>query len=369
MKFCVVSSDPLFKYYEKGEIKPRYWNPQGMFDEVFVISFCHRDVAPELVQELVGGARLEIIPIGPPAPHLLLGQYRRVGALARRIQPDLIRAHNPWHAGLLGLSAKRAHGAPLVISLHTHYDARRQWEGGITLRLLKIFERLTISRADQIQCVSHYLTDYAKKMGGRAVEVIYNRVDTAQFDSSERNGARREQESRRPRLLAVGRLDPPKDQACLIRAIQGLDVDLDLVGDGVNRSRLAALAAELGVAERVRFVGNVPHREIQKWYNRADLFVTASYYEGFCIPVLEAMAAGLPIVVNDIEPLPEILGGTGRVVEHLPDAFRRAIADLLEDGLPGRCAAARNRARTLDGTLMEQREAELYRRLIESPSR
>ena len=44
MRFCVFSSDPLLKYYRKGEIKPRYWNPLNMFDEVCVFSFCDEDV-------------------------------------------------------------------------------------------------------------------------------------------------------------------------------------------------------------------------------------------------------------------------------------------------------------------------------------
>ena len=108
MKFCVLSSDPLYKYFEKGEIKPRYWNPEEIFDEVCVFSFCEQDVEPAKVQQLVGGARLQSVPIGPPNPLKLYQQYRRVRQVVGDFQPDLIRVHNPWHAGVLGVRAARA---------------------------------------------------------------------------------------------------------------------------------------------------------------------------------------------------------------------------------------------------------------------
>ena len=361
MKFCVVSSDPLYKYLEKGEIKPRYWNPENIFDEVHVFSFCRRDIEPLEVQALAGDARLEIIPLGEPTVGGLFGQLRTVKAAINRIQPDLIRAHNPWHAGLLGVLAGASAGVPVVISLHTHYDARRRHEGGMFLRALRPFERFSISRAAEVWCVSNYLTDYATGMGAKNVSVIYNRVYAEQFTPAVA------QRHSRPRILSVGRLDPPKDQECLIRAICGLEVDLVLVGDGENRHELESLAQDLNISESVHFVGSVPHREIQNHYGVADIFALATHYEGFCIPILEAMAAGLPVVASDTQPLTEILGGTGLVVDHDPDAFRAAFQRLIDDAnLAGELATrARQRAAYLDGSEMERREASLYRRVIE----
>ena len=360
MKFGVLSSDPLYKYHEKGEIKRRYWNPEEIFDEVYVFSFCERDIEPAKVQELVGRARLEIIPIGAPHPLRLWGQYRRVRQALAEIRPDVVRAHNPWHAGVIGVRAGRALGIPVVLSLHTHYGARRRWERRFILHLLWLFERYSIPRADRILCVSHYLREYARKMGAKEIEVIYNRVYSSQFNLPHRG------HNQRPLILSVGRLDPPKDQECLIRAIQGLDVDLELIGDGVNRPGLENLVAELGLGDRVRFEGAVPHRDIQERYARADLFALATHYEGFCIPVLEAMAAGLPIVVSNTPPLPEVLGDTGRVVDLEPESFRNAFVELF--GHPCRAAElarrARKRAQSLDGSLMEAREAALYRSLL-----
>jgi glycosyltransferase involved in cell wall biosynthesis len=365
MKLCVFSSDPLYKYYEKGEIKARYWNPEDMFDEVCVFSFCPEDIAAERVQELTGRARLRVVPLGSPSPWRLHAQYRRAVAELGAMRPDLVRVHNPWHAGLVGVRAAKRLGIPVVLSLHTHYGARRQWEGGWLLQALRLSEGYSIRRADRVLCVSHYVADYARQMGARSVEVIYNRVYLEQFRCERRDM------HDPPVILCVGRLDPPKDQECLVRAIQGLDVVLHLVGDGINRRRLEGLVEDLGLRSKVCFFGAVPHHRIQSYYARADIFALATHYEGFCIPVLEAMAAGLPVVVSDTQPLPEILGGAGLVVRHHAEGFREAFVDLM--GLARKREAlarlASERAAALDGTLMERREAQLYAGMIQDSRR
>lgn len=359
MKFCVFSSDPLFKYHEKGEIKKRYWNPDGLFDEVCVFTFCDRDIDPGKVQALVGDAQLEVVPLGPPGLLATAGQIRQAVARLRRFGPDVIRVHNPWHAGLVGISAARRLGVPVVLSLHTHYDARRRWEKRPLLRLLRWVERWTVPRADAVWCVSHYLEDYARRMGARRIEVIYNRVYCADFSLATGGGGAR------PVILCVARLDPPKDQACLIEAVAGLDADLVLVGDGENKAELESLVRRLGLEERVRFVGPVPHAQIAAQYAAADVFALATHYEGFGIPLLEAMAAGLPVVASQTEPLPEILGGTGWQVPTTPAGFRTAFEEVLADPEEARQRgrAARRRAEALDGSLVEKREADLYRSL------
>ncbi|MEC8645860.1 MAG: glycosyltransferase, partial [Candidatus Latescibacterota bacterium] len=127
-------------------------------------------------------------------------------------------------------------------------------------------------------------------------------------------------------------------------------------------------AAQLGIIDRVDFIRQVPNCDIQAYYDRADVFLMATHYEGFCIPVLEAMAAGLPVIASDTGPIPEVLGGTGLVVKKAPSAFTEALSQLVEDG--GRRAtlgqAARARALKIDGPIMEKRECAIYRALLNS---
>jgi glycosyltransferase involved in cell wall biosynthesis len=105
------------------------------------------------------------------------------------------------------------------------------------------------------------------------------------------------------RILCVARLIERKGQEHLIRAVkrltdEGVDVTLDLVGTGDAQSEYEMLAQALGVADRVRFVGYVPREEIAAHYASAHVFCLPSYNEGMSVATLEAMAAGLPVVVS-----------------------------------------------------------------------
>src|SRR5581483_1681172 len=82
-----------------------------------------------------------------------------------------------------------------------------------------------------------------------------------------------------------------------------------IAGDGPMRAELEGLARSRGAAERVFFLGQIPHAQVQSLLGRADLFVLNSSYEGLPHVVLEAMAAGTPVIASNA-------GGTGEVVEH-----------------------------------------------------
>ncbi|MBI2504361.1 MAG: glycosyltransferase family 4 protein, partial [Candidatus Latescibacteria bacterium] len=205
-----------------------------------------------------------------------------------------------------------------------------------------------------------YLHEYAKRYGARRTVTVYNKVYPDQFAGQAGSG-------REPlQVLAVMRLDPQKDPECLIRAVAPLDLRLKLVGKGELEGQLRALVRELGVEHKVEFVPMVPNSQIHSHYLGADIFALATRYEGFCIPVLEAMAAGLPVVASQTPPIPEILGGTGVLVERTPEAFTRALRDLAADAAlrASLGKAARERAASLDGRKMEEREARLYEALM-----
>jgi phosphatidylinositol alpha-1,6-mannosyltransferase len=114
------------------------------------------------------------------------------------------------------------------------------------------------------------------------------------------------------RILCVGRLIERKGQRHLIDAVkrlidEGIDVELDLVGTGDARIDNETHVARLGLAERIRFLGYVPREEITEHYAAAHVFVLPSYNEGMSVALLEAMAAGLPVIVTPT-------GGTAELV-------------------------------------------------------
>jgi glycosyltransferase involved in cell wall biosynthesis len=125
-----------------------------------------------------------------------------------------------------------------------------------------------------------------------------------------------------PLLLFVGRLAPNKRVPFLIEALARLGepraaaVHLAIVGDtsdlyATEAHRCRQRAAELGVADRVHLLGHLPEQQLLDAYRSADLFVMPSRHEGFCIPLLEAMACGVPVVVARAAALPETAAGAG----------------------------------------------------------
>jgi glycosyltransferase involved in cell wall biosynthesis len=135
-------------------------------------------------------------------------------------------------------------------------------------------------------------------------------------------------------VLFMGTLEPRKNLIRLVRAFARLtDPALHLVLAGAQGWFYSAVyteVARLGLEDRVRFAGYVPASEQAFWYNAADVFAYLSTYEGFGMPVLEALACGLPVVASATTSLPEAGGKGARLVR--PDD-EGAIADALHDVL------------------------------------
>jgi glycosyltransferase involved in cell wall biosynthesis len=144
----------------------------------------------------------------------------------------------------------------------------------------------------------------------------------------------------------VARLIERKGQHHLIQAVkqltdEGFEVTLDLVGDGDARPAYEAQVGELRLERHVSFLGYVPREEIARHYASAHVFVLPSYNEGMSVATLEAMAAGLPVVVTRT-------GGTAELVQEGSNgfAFDWADVDTLVERL--RCLATeRDRARLM----------------------
>lgn len=374
-KLVVFPNDPIYKYYQKGEIKPRYWNPGDIFSEVHLVSLADQEVAPEKVAALAGRGRLFIHAIGRPGNRELLNlpRYRdRVVEVVRRINPQLIRAHNPSLHGWLATQCARRLGIPSVISIHCDYSRWRNFRIlGIEYlpRFVRslgeriLFESFSLRWADRILPAYAFPKRYVSAFRKDGIEVIYNKVYGEQY------AGRPERGEGRFRILSVGRHIRGKDPRPLIRAIAGLDAELVLIGTGPLTENARELASRLGVVGQVTFIDMVPNEQIHEHYLAADAFAIAITYGGICIPVLEAMAAGLPIVVP--RPLwekePELVGrDAALVVENSPHGFREAFLELSRDPqLSGELGSrAKERFAAVDGRLMERREAELFLELI-----
>ncbi len=117
-------------------------------------------------------------------------------------------------------------------------------------------------------------------------------------------------------LMYVGRLAGLKHVDDLIRTMVFLKSDnirLMLVGGGPEREKLGTLVKDSGIEDRVIFAGRVDDDELPDYYAACDAWVTASRHEGFCVPIIEAMAAGKPVIVPDVAAMPETAGDGGLI--------------------------------------------------------
>ncbi|MDY6864291.1 MAG: glycosyltransferase family 4 protein [Thermodesulfobacteriota bacterium] len=359
-KLVAFPNDPIYKYYEKGEIKPRYYNPGNLFHEVHLVSLCKQDIEAKKVQMLAGDAQLVIHSIGRPSIFSLPLFLLKVLNIVRQIQPSVIRGYGVWQAGSLATYAGKKLKIPTVVSLHTEPDEVRKNNKAFRYKLAKILECYSLHNTNAVICVSKHVEQFARRHGAKRTVVIYNKVYSDQFSREIKK------KENRPTILSVMRLELPKNPDYLIRGIKGLGVNLLIIGQGELEENLKNLVKELGLKEKVEFIRTVPNTEIHSYYQSADIFAISTQFEGFCIPVLEAMAAGLPIVASNTDPIPEILEGTGMIVERNPEAFHTAFKKLLGD--PELCKSmgkkAMARARDLDGTIMEQKEYRLYKEFL-----
>lgn len=194
-------------------------------------------------------------------------------------------------------------------------------------RAVKFFRKLIIKKADVITAISNYLKDYARRFNKRAkIMIVPNGVDIDNFAKEYSYGELSmlaDWLGIKPGervIVTVSRLVPKNGIDILIKAFKILNCKLKtvncklvLIGDGEQKEKLVLLAKELGIFDKVIFVGSVSHAELPKYLKIADVFVRPSRSEGLGSAFLEAMAAGTPIIGTKVGGIPDFLkdGETG----------------------------------------------------------
>lgn len=191
-------------------------------------------------------------------------------------------------------------------------------------------------RADGLLAVSAALKADMVGLGmaADAVRVHRTGVDLTRFAPADRAAAKAALGVADPLVVATGALIPRKGHDVVIRAVAALPgVTLLIAGEGTERAALSRLIGELGVADRVRLLGSVPHGDLPALLSAADVFALASSSEGLANAWVEALASGVPIVITEAGGARELVTGpmAGRVVAREPDVFRDAIGALLAD--------------------------------------
>ncbi len=180
-------------------------------------------------------------------------------------------------------------------------------------------------------------------------------------------------------VLFVGTLEPRKNAAALVRAYsmlrKGGTISQALVlagGKGWRYESVFAAIEESGVSQDIILPGYVSHDELSLWYSAADLFVYPSLYEGFGLPVLEAMACGAPVITSTVSSLPEVAGEAGILVDpNDVEALAGAMAQVLSSDSMRRdmCERGLVRAATFTEERMARSTRDVYSRALAQMSR
>ena len=239
---------------------------------------------------------------------------------------DLVHVHHlSW--GALRLASDPSH-APFVFTLH---DASRM--NGVRLGAVRLAAlRFVISRADCLIALAQGEAAFYQRVDGvepGRTAAIPNGIDASQFPFAVREAAQQ-----RPwRLLFVGQLIPLKGCDLLIRALARLpqEATLTLVYQtDTCEAELKALAASLGVADKVHFAGRQDRDQLAALYRHSDLLVLASETESLPSVITEAMFSGLPFVATAVGGVPEQASGFGQLVQRrTPEALAGAIEEVL----------------------------------------
>lgn len=256
-----------------------------------------------------------------------IGLIGRARSVLGRFQPTLIQSHG-YKATALALALRRT-GAdwPWIGFFHgeTHEDLKARFYHWLDRRML--------GAADRVVVMSRRQHERFARLGARAM-VIYNAVVPDPATGSSAHPVSHETDSaglEHPILGVVGRLSPEKGVDVLLAACarlqsSGATFSVLIAGDGPESDRLIALARQLGLDRRVRFLGNV--HDIGSVYRGIDLLVIPSRSEGLPNVLLEAIAADLPVLATDVGAISEVLADplAGVVV---PPADPTALADAI----------------------------------------
>ncbi len=293
-----------------------------------------------------------------------------LGALAtvRRLQKqgfdfDLIDAHYYYPDGVAAGLLARWLKKPFVVTAR-----------GTDLNLIPEYpfpRKLILQTAEQAQAsigVCRALMDSLAALGAEPgkLNTLRNGVDLERFTPEPREAARQRLglDVQGPYLLSVGHLIERKGHHIAIEALPAIPgVTLLVAGGGPEQGALKALAARLGVSDRVRWVGLVPQTELKWWYSAADALALCSSREGWANVLLEAMACGTPVIATNIWGTPEVVSqhAAGLLMARrdgpaLAEAWEQLMGDL-----PTR-AATRAHAETFSWDSTTQGQLDIFRR-------
>jgi len=279
--------------------------------------------------------------------------YRVAARLQRQRPADVVTTQDPFACGLVGVLLKWRFGLPLNVQSHSHFFDNPHWiaERPLRNRALSALARFIVPRADTLRVLSEREKAICVRHGVQPERITVLTVPTPVDVFAQPVGEGRLAELRAalglapdaPVLLWVGFPAAFKHIELLLAAYRQVRAArpaarLVLAGDFQTRPDFVRQAG----AEGVIFAGRVEHGDLPAYYQLASIYVHSSRYEGVARVLMEALAAGTPVVATDHLGAAEVVrhGESGLLTAHTPEALAEAIIALLDDPARARAMGA-----------------------------
>lgn len=325
-----------------------------------------------------------------PAVQLPLQEYpftipvsNFVDTLLPSLKLNVIHAHHPVLLGQVAAHKAKTLDVPLVFTHHTRYQEYSHYAFALPQGLVKqVIERWIgdyMNHCQHVVAPSESIKKLLMETYGvtEGITVVPTGIDVAAYQQADGRAIRQRHgwSDDDKLLISIGRLAQEKNWETLITAVSHVmqkhpKVRLVILGEGEERSGLEALAKQLGVAERVNLIGNVPFDEVPNYLQAADIFCFASITETQGLVTLEAMAAELPVIAVAATGTSDAVadGVEGLLTDNDSEALAVALLRVLDDETLHKklAAAAVKKATEFDIQKLAGRLVEVYEQAIEA---
>lgn len=282
---------------------------------------------------------------------------------------SIVHAHSPFVTGALGAWHARRGRIPLVFTYHTQLEAYAHYvpfDARLTRGAAALLTRTYANVADIVVVPTTAMERRLRDLGVCVpISIVPSGIDVATFACGRRRDDVRARFGVGPReklVLAVGRLGREKNVELALEAFARANISsarLVLVGDGIYRGALEARARQLGITPRTTFARELPRDALPDAYASADAFLFASRSETQGLVLVEALAAGLPIVAVDTPQTRDVVGAWGVFAAADARELAAALGRVLDGASPAR-EGGRRRAWDFDAARCGERMLDVY---------
>ena len=261
---------------------------------------------------------------------------------------DIIHVHHPMLIGRTAVYLSRKYNIPLTFTYHTRYEQYVECytKSKLIEKLTPLYLRAFLKHCHFVFAPTQGMKDYLVevcKLYPERIGILPTGIEDANFQVQEEETAKiREQyqSQNMPLLITVSRMAQEKNVEFLLKSLAlfkrrwGKPFRMLMIGDGPDRETYERTAADLGLAEEIRFTGKIPNQEIAPYFAAADGFLFASKTETQGIVILEAFAGKTPVIAVEASGVKDIVksGCNGILTEEDTEQFAGELASFLENG-------------------------------------